>query len=586
MLRWEQALARFLHLLRLDDIKRRILVFALFATLIPSLTMGWLSYVQNTRVVTEKVSEELRVASSQAARELDIWIKQRIYELRVFSSSYEVSENLQKSRGGRINPEALQRLKSYLESVSNKFPDYEELLVVHPEGHVVTTSANEISKVGLPSNWVLRARAGDAIVGESRWTSAGDKAVVTVAVPIKSADDRLLGLLATTLNFHAVEQIMARLAPRDTVQLYLIDTEGNLITSASGPRPALKDTNLPATVTDQMSNAATGDAETSALEYTNLADQNVLGSVALSSQQGWGILSEISTNEAYAQTVKARNLTLLITVTVLILVGVSAYVLGVTIVRPLHRLTRGASEVANGNLGVEVPPVVGGEVGYLTEIFNYMVGKLREDQQELAAVNETLRRTNEELQEISITDSLTGLYNRRYMMEALTNEISRSGRMGHGFTVLMIDIDRFKKYNDTHGHLAGDDLLIQVAALFRESIRDMDLAARYGGEEFLIILPEHGLDAGAGVAERIRSRIEEATRSDNNGTEAVTVSIGVAAFPDNGATPMVLIENADKALYRSKEDGRNRVTISDVIPVAAPAAGNKKAGRRKRPRST
>ncbi len=150
MLRWEQTLGRLLHLLRLDDIKPKILVFALFATLIPSLTMGWLSYVQNTRVTTEKVSEELRVASSQVVRELDIWIKQRVYELRVFSSSYEVTENLQKSRGGRANPEAIQRLKTYLESVSDKFPDFEELLVINPDGEVVTTSSDQTSAVRLP----------------------------------------------------------------------------------------------------------------------------------------------------------------------------------------------------------------------------------------------------------------------------------------------------------------------------------------------------------------------------------------------------------------------------------------------------
>jgi len=585
LLRWEQALGRFLHLLRLDDIKRKILVFALFATLIPSLTMGWLSYVQNTRVMTEKVSEELRVASSQTARELDIWIKQRVYELRVFSSSYEVSENLQKSRHGRVNPDALQRLKAYLKSVSEKFPDYEELLVINPEGVVVTTSAANINEVRLPPNWVLRARAGDSIMGDTYWEATGDKAVVTIAVPIKSTDDQLLGLLATTLNFHAVEQMMRNLSPRETVRMYLIDATGSLITSSRGALPALKDARFPPEVTDHMFAEKTTEAVTSALEYTNLIEQDVLGSVAFSTQQDWAILTEIGKADAYAQTIKIRNLTLLITVAVLILIGLSAYLLGVTIVRPLHRLTRGASEVASGNLGVEVPLVGGGEVGYLTEIFNYMVGKLREDQEELAAVNETLTRTNKELQEISITDSLTGLYNRRYMMEALTNETSRAERMQHKFSVLMIDIDHFKQYNDTYGHLAGDDLLIKVAALFKESIRDMDLAARYGGEEFLIILPEHGLDAARAVAERIRSRIEAATRDDSSETGAVTVSIGVSAFPENGTTPTALIDNADIALYRGKENGRNRVIVSDAKPDQ-PAAKRKRTVRKKLPRSS
>ncbi len=566
MLRWEQALARFLHRLRLDEIKWKILVFALIATLIPSLTMGWLSYVQNSRVMTEKVSEELRVASSQASRELDIWIKQRLYELRVFSSSYEVSENLQKSRGGRVNPDALQRLNAYLKSVSEKFSDYEELLVINPEGHIVASSAAGAEAINLPANWMLLARAGDAIVGNAYWDDASGQAFVRIAVPIKSADDQLLGLLATTLNFAAVEEIMRKLTPRETLKMYLVDTDGRVITTSQGAMPALKQARLPDTVTRQLIGESQAEATPAVIEYRNLSRQEVLGSIAPSFQKEWGILTEIREADAYEQIIRIRNLTLLITVAVALVIGVSAYLLSFTIVRPLHRLTRGASEVANGNLGVEVPLVGGGEIGYLTEVFNYMVGKLREDQEELAAVNDALTKSNRELQEISITDSLTGLYNRRYMMEALTNEVSRASRMEHNFAVLMIDIDHFKRYNDTYGHLAGDDLLMKISALFRESIRDMDLAARYGGEEFLIILPEHGAEAAMKVAERIRQHVATATSQPDVSKEPVTVSIGVAAFPDNGATPVALIESADAALYRGKEGGRDRVVLSDASP--------------------
>ena len=584
MLRWEQALARLLHLLRLDEIKRKILVFALTATLIPSLTMGWLSYGQNSRVTSEKVSEELRVASSQASRELDIWIKQRIYELRVFSGSYEVSENLQKSRGGRVNPDAMRRLNTYLKSVSEKFRDYEELLVINPDGQVVSSSGGHASAINLPGNWLLLARAGDAIVGSAYWDETSAQTVVRIAVPIKSADDQLLGLLATTLNFVAVEEIMGKLTPRETVQMYLIDIDGRVITSSNGALPDQKQARLPETVIQRLVGESTAEPALSAIEYTNLAQQEVLGNIALSSQQEWAILAEITEADAYEQIIRIRNLTLLITVAVLLVIGTSAYLLGVTIVRPLHRLTRGASEVANGNLGVEVPLIGGGEIGYLTEVFNYMVGKLRDDQQELAAVNDTLTKTNRELQEISITDGLTGLYNRRYMVETLSNEVSRASRLKHNFAVLMIDIDHFKRYNDTYGHLAGDDLLVKIASLFRQSIRDMDLAARYGGEEFLIILPEHGAEAAMGVAERIRTGVGTATSDLNNSQEAVSVSIGVATFPENGTTPVTLIESADAALYQGKESGRNRVVLSDAKPGAR--AGSGEPSRTKRTRKS
>jgi len=572
LLSWEQAIARLLQFFRLDEIKRKILVFALLATLIPSLTMGWLSYVQNTRVMTEKVTERLQNATSHTARELDLWIKQRLYEVRVFSSSYEVSENVEKSARGRPRGKALQRLKAYLKSVREKFTDYEELMVINPKGRVVTTSAAKAGPLNLPPDWLKQARAGDAIIGNAYWDDLLNKVAMKIAVPIKAADGRLLGVLAAKLNFHTIETVMKRLVSGETGQMYLIDSEGRLITSSKESSAALMDSRLPDPVTQAMF-----EQRTLPLEYSSLQEEGVLGSIALSSQWGWGVLAEIGKTEAYAETTRIRNLTLLITLGVLLVIGLSAYLLGVTIVRPLDRLTKGADQVANGNLSVEVPVVSGGEVGYLTQVFNYMVGKLRQGQEELAAINNTLTMTNRELQELSITDSLTGLYNRRYMMNALTNEVARAQRQNHHFSLLMIDIDYFKKYNDTYGHLAGDDLLIKVGSVFRESIRSMDFAARYGGEEFLIMLPEHGADGAMEVAERIRTKVASATTGDKNRKDPVTVSIGVAAFPENGATPAALISKADAALYQGKQRGRNRVVLSGVTSTEQTAGGRRSA---------
>ena len=193
----------------------------------------------------------------------------------------------------------------------------------------------------------------------------------------------------------------------------------------------------------------------------------------------------------------------------------------------------------------------------------------------MAAINNTLMMKNRELEELSITDGLTGLYNRRYIMDALNNEVPRAQRQNRHFSLLMIDIDHFKQYNDTHGHLAGDDLLMKVASVFRESIRSMDFAARYGGEEFLIMLPEHGADGAMEVAERIRTKVASATTGDKNRKDPVTVSIGVAAFPENGATPAALIAKADAALYQGKRRGRNRVILANVTPNEQTAGGRR-----------
>lgn len=168
--------------------------------------------------------------------------------------------------------------------------------------------------------------------------------------------------------------------------------------------------------------------------------------------------------------------------------------------------------------------------------------------------------------ELAAKDGLTGLANRRVFMEELTKEASRSERYNFIFFLLMIDIDHFKKINDTYGHSAGDEVLKSMAKIFKAQIRQTDLAARYGGEEFAIILPEANIDGAKIVGERIRKAVANSPFPINHGKEInVTVSIGASCFPAQAQSIEALIENADKALYSAKNDGRNRVTFFNEV---------------------
>lgn len=162
----------------------------------------------------------------------------------------------------------------------------------------------------------------------------------------------------------------------------------------------------------------------------------------------------------------------------------------------------------------------------------------------------------------AITDGLTKLYNHRYMHERLDEEIARGTRFGSAFSLIMLDLDFFKTYNDTYGHLAGDEVLNSVARCIQSSIRNIDMAFRYGGEEFAVILPETMLDGAFVAAERIRERIEQKSHS---GRAVVTASLGIASWPTDGVTKEQILASADKALYAAKETGRNRTCApSDV----------------------
>lgn len=171
----------------------------------------------------------------------------------------------------------------------------------------------------------------------------------------------------------------------------------------------------------------------------------------------------------------------------------------------------------------------------------------------------TLRRQARELEQLSNTDPLTKVNNRRYLMQEMEKEMSRAQRKGGDLTVVMCDIDYFKKINDTYGHLVGDSVLQEVARVLQSCARDHDVLARYGGEEFCLVLPETAIEAGITVAERCRTRIADKPFQAGGEKIDVRMSFGVASLADSRVTHMdELLRRADVALYRAKEGGRNR----------------------------
>ena len=179
-------------------------------------------------------------------------------------------------------------------------------------------------------------------------------------------------------------------------------------------------------------------------------------------------------------------------------------------------------------------------------------------------LQDDLKRSNELLLELSNTDHLTGLINRRFLKEALHKEVQRARRKDGQVALLLLDIDHFKRVNDTHGHLQGDVVLQKVALHIQKELRSYDTAARYGGEEFVAVLPDTSLKEAFNVADRIRLSVQGMRFAGSLSNEQVTVSLGVALFPSPCFDDIDgLLRAADEALYQAKERGRNRVIISD-----------------------
>ena len=167
------------------------------------------------------------------------------------------------------------------------------------------------------------------------------------------------------------------------------------------------------------------------------------------------------------------------------------------------------------------------------------------------------------LRELSVRDHLTGLFNRRYMEETLERELLRAARKQLSLSIIMLDVDHFKRFNDTWGHAAGDEILRELGNLLLRQVRGEDIASRYGGDEFIIVLP----DASCEVARERANRLCEHTRYlkihfKGQTFEMITFSVGVAASPENGTTSEELLKAADTALYRAKHEGRGRVVVA------------------------
>ncbi len=218
-------------------------MFAVLATLLPSLTTAWISYLQNQRALTAKASGELLSVSGQAAREVDLWMKERRYDLRVFASSYEVTENLERmsrvggqpARSGR----AYERLNDYLGSVREKFAVYDELLVLDPQHQVVASSAGRPRAVALPADWDAELRRTDLVQGAPYWDSTAQRPEMLIAVPIRANTSRLLGALTARTNLQTVAGTLRRFRPGEAGRVYVMTEEGGLIVGSSDSSASL-----------------------------------------------------------------------------------------------------------------------------------------------------------------------------------------------------------------------------------------------------------------------------------------------------------------------------------------------------------
>jgi len=252
------------------------------------------------------------------------------------------------------------------------------------------------------------------------------------------------------------------------------------------------------------------------------------------------------------------------------LIGVSIVITMAKRIEKLVSAIKMMEEKSHSEIESHLPEDSHDEIGELSKQFLEMrkmisrqIEQLDDFKAKLDESNMKVFDANRQLKELSIRDGLTSLFNRRYFDDRLEEEVQRSQRYNRKFALEMVDIDHFKQLNDTHGHLYGDEILKKIALIMVEKTRDTDIVCRYGGEEFVIMLIEVDEQNAYAHAERLREAIASSLFSNGQGplSEQITISVGVACFPQDANDKKRLLNSSDSALYAAKHGGRNQVRI-------------------------
>jgi diguanylate cyclase (GGDEF)-like protein len=540
------------------SIAAKLLAFTILATLIPAIGLGALSFWRYQRLINDNVADDLRTFADTAARELTLWQRERAGDLRTLSTSNTVVDGMSAVANARTGTPKMGSidLELYLRSVQKRLAPLVELTLTDTKGRVIASSATAPAPVKVPDPWPANAATEGVVLGLPHWDTERATPTVTVLLPVLSLRNELLGALSVVLDLGSVAPQIKGIVRSPLVEVILFNTDGAPL---SATRTATAELTPLSPRTLQQLRAHGG----MPVVYPGHRQRDVLGLADAPRALPIVVVAEADRAAVYQAWLDTLKLYVALVLALMVVVAAVAYALARSVVRPLNRLTRAASHVADGDLSGHLPVTQKDEIGSLTRVFNRMTEQLRRGQAELEMANDSLREQNHLLEALSVTDALTGLYNRNKLDTVLVDQYARFRRNRRPFCVLMLDIDNFKSINDTYGHATGDDVLVNLAKVLVQSVRGIDSVARYGGEEFVVVLIETGADAALEVAERVRLLVQTPRYGEAAGQLiSVTASIGVACCRDEDTGPDDILARADRALYDAKHAGRNNVQLA------------------------
>jgi diguanylate cyclase (GGDEF)-like protein len=528
--------------------------------------MGVYLLRRNGDILTEKARESLSFALARRTAQVDEWLGDRVRELGRWSSSFVLYEGLPALRGTGVATErALRDLNVFLESLLRNNAVYESLFVTDLRGETLVSTAPETLDEPVRASLRAGSLPSGRLTAIFRSPHLGRPTLLSVQ-PVQDRNLQTVGYLVGRVDLKLLEARLGAPIGEPAAFFTLVDGEGRIVARKGHIVPDPGTERAPPEISAGLQTA--GGVSAPVRRFGRGAGALLISTRALEGPSRGFLVLSLPESVAYASLGESRRAFLAGGVSLVLLALILTFLVAAQVLRPVRRLAEGARRLSDGDLEVQIPPGGRDEIGDLTVAFNSMSRNVLEGRRnleqardDLARSNAELRRTNEALERLAITDGLTGLYNHRHFQECWQRATDQAEREGYPASLLMIDLDHFKDYNDRYGHTAGDEALREVADALRSSLRNNDFAFRYGGEELTVILPVCESAAAAKVGEKIRQILRALPRSAEL-PQPPTVSIGVASFPADGASPREVLDRADAALYVAKSEGRDRVVPS------------------------
>jgi diguanylate cyclase (GGDEF)-like protein len=515
------------------------------------------------------VNRSLAGIASTTAGRLDRYMAVRQQEMNLFSQLQPLQ------RLWQTDPV---ELRHALEQLQNSFSDFAWIGFADPEGKVVASTGgllqgNSVAARPWFKEGLQRLAIGDvheAILLSSLLTQRADGEpyrFVDLAVPVRDGDGKLLGVLGGHLNWDWATNLITNVEANDgdtDTTLSIIDKNGTVLVGPEKGHAKYSGDRL----TELLKMRRGTFTETSAQQ--RLLTAFYVGSGHREYQGlNWIVTASQPASVALAAAISSAQMILCIGAVAALMGLALAIFISRRIARPILAITLEADRIGRASGPTMLARQSGSmEVVQLTRALRSLLRRIgfaeeRSKEAELRATENAMQFKDDltRMRQLADTDFLTGLLNRRAFLAMADDAVEFCRRYRRGMATLMIDIDHFKKINDTHGHAAGDDAIKLIAGTIGECIRTTDKAARFGGEEFVVLLREIDQETALLLAERIRRSIEQSIIRHGEATIPATVSVGVAMFTESDRDVQDMIERADQGLYVAKKTGRNRTFL-------------------------